>query len=151
MARRAGGDDALVLVFGAMTMDERRKRRNKSLPYMPSPRHHRRLQSTNEHKDQLAVPLSQHMRHCHIIQLTIHLIFHQSIAAAITTTCNPTADSRELLGEMSSYSIGQHFKGPFEAELIATAKAVAAPGKGILAADESTGTIGKRVRDKGTL
>jgi hypothetical protein len=31
-------------------------------------------------------------------------------------------------------------------ELIATAKAIATPGKGILAADESTGTIGKRVR-----
>jgi len=29
-------------------------------------------------------------------------------------------------------------------ELMATAKAIAAPGKGILAADESTGTIGKR-------
>jgi Fructose-bisphosphate aldolase class-I len=34
--------------------------------------------------------------------------------------------------------------GPFEAELIATARAIAAPGKGILAADESTGTIGQR-------
>jgi len=32
----------------------------------------------------------------------------------------------------------------FRAELAATAKAIAAPGKGILAADESTGTIGKR-------
>lgn len=32
----------------------------------------------------------------------------------------------------------------FAAELIATANAIAAPGKGILAADESTGTIGKR-------
>ncbi len=32
----------------------------------------------------------------------------------------------------------------FKAELIATAKAICAPGKGILAADESTGTIGKR-------
>lgn len=32
----------------------------------------------------------------------------------------------------------------FTAELIATAKAIAAPGKGILAADESTGTIGQR-------
>lgn len=31
------------------------------------------------------------------------------------------------------------------AELIANAKAIATPGKGILAADESTGTIGKRV------
>jgi len=30
------------------------------------------------------------------------------------------------------------------AELVATAKAIVAPGKGILAADESTGTIGKR-------
>ena len=33
---------------------------------------------------------------------------------------------------------------PFAAELIATARAIAAPGKGILAADESTGTIGGR-------
>jgi len=33
----------------------------------------------------------------------------------------------------------------YAAELIATAKAIATPGKGILAADESTGTIGKRV------
>jgi fructose-bisphosphate aldolase class I len=32
----------------------------------------------------------------------------------------------------------------FAEELIATANAIAAPGKGILAADESTGTIGKR-------
>jgi len=32
----------------------------------------------------------------------------------------------------------------FAAELIATANAIAAPGKGILAADESVGTIGKR-------
>jgi fructose-bisphosphate aldolase class I len=33
---------------------------------------------------------------------------------------------------------------PFAAELVATARAIAAPGKGILAADESTGTIGQR-------
>lgn len=33
----------------------------------------------------------------------------------------------------------------FGPELIATAKAIATPGKGILAADESTGTIGKRL------
>jgi len=32
----------------------------------------------------------------------------------------------------------------FVAELVATARAIAADGKGILAADESTGTIGKR-------
>lgn len=35
-------------------------------------------------------------------------------------------------------------KNPYEAELIATAKKIATPGRGILAADESTGTIGKR-------
>ena len=34
--------------------------------------------------------------------------------------------------------------GPYAAELVETAKAIASPGKGILAADESTGTIGKR-------
>ncbi len=34
--------------------------------------------------------------------------------------------------------------GSFAAELIETARAIAAPGKGILAADESTGTIGQR-------
>ena len=35
------------------------------------------------------------------------------------------------------------FAGPFAAELIENAKKIAAPGKGILAADESTGTIGQ--------
>ena len=34
--------------------------------------------------------------------------------------------------------------GKFHDELIKTAKEIGAPGKGILAADESTGTIGKR-------
>jgi len=37
----------------------------------------------------------------------------------------------------------------FSAELIATAKFIATPGKGILAADESTGTIGKRLASIG--
>jgi len=37
----------------------------------------------------------------------------------------------------------------FAAELIATAKYIATPGKGILAADESTGTIGKRLASIG--
>lgn len=32
----------------------------------------------------------------------------------------------------------------YKDELVATANAIATPGKGILAADESTGTIGKR-------
>lgn len=34
---------------------------------------------------------------------------------------------------------------PYEQELIQTANAISVPGKGILAADESTGTIGKRL------
>ena len=34
--------------------------------------------------------------------------------------------------------------GPYAAELIQNARAIGATGKGILAADESTGTIGQR-------
>jgi len=34
--------------------------------------------------------------------------------------------------------------GPYAAELVETARGIAAAGKGILAADESTGTIGQR-------
>ena len=37
-----------------------------------------------------------------------------------------------------------HAAGDFKAELIKTAQEICTPGKGILAADESTGTIGKR-------
>ena len=37
-----------------------------------------------------------------------------------------------------------HASGKFKDELIKTAQEIGAPGKGILAADESTGTIGKR-------
>jgi fructose-bisphosphate aldolase class I len=36
--------------------------------------------------------------------------------------------------------------GDFKAELIQTAKDICTPGKGILAADESTGTIGSRFK-----
>jgi fructose-bisphosphate aldolase class I len=38
----------------------------------------------------------------------------------------------------------QHASGNFKEELIKVAKEIVTPGKGILAADESTGTIGKR-------
>ena len=38
----------------------------------------------------------------------------------------------------------KHASGDFKEELIKTCKEIGAPGKGILAADESTGTIGKR-------
>jgi fructose-bisphosphate aldolase class I len=34
--------------------------------------------------------------------------------------------------------------GPYASELVENARAIAAAGKGILAADESTGTIGQR-------
>jgi fructose-bisphosphate aldolase class I len=36
--------------------------------------------------------------------------------------------------------------GPYAAELVQNARLIAAPGKGILAADESTGTIGQRFK-----
>lgn len=45
--------------------------------------------------------------------------------------------------------LGNTFENKYAAELIANAKAIAAPGKGILAADESTGTIGKRLASIG--
>jgi len=41
---------------------------------------------------------------------------------------------------------GNAYTGKYSEELIATAKRLASAGKGILAADESTGTVGKRVR-----
>jgi len=47
-------------------------------------------------------------------------------------------------GSGSKYDVPFLPKHKFHDELIATAKAIATPGKGILAADESTGTIGKR-------
>jgi fructose-bisphosphate aldolase class I len=37
------------------------------------------------------------------------------------------------------------YAGKYAEELVATAKYISTPGKGILAADESTGTIGKRL------
>lgn len=49
----------------------------------------------------------------------------------------PTAAVAEVVDET-------HACGKYKAELIQTAKEICAPGKGILAADESTGTIGKR-------
>jgi len=41
--------------------------------------------------------------------------------------------------------VGNAFSNKYAEELIKNARAIVAPGKGILAADESTGTIGKRV------
>lgn len=47
---------------------------------------------------------------------------------------------------MANSTYGSAYSGKYAAELIETAARIIAPGKGILAADESTGTIGKRVR-----
>ena len=41
---------------------------------------------------------------------------------------------------------GNAMPNKYAEELVQTARAIVAPGKGILAADESTGTVGKRVR-----
>jgi len=49
------------------------------------------------------------------------------------------ANSNKLKSEMQAGP-----KSQFKAELIQVAKEIAAAGKGILAADESTGTIGQR-------
>jgi fructose-bisphosphate aldolase class 1 len=44
---------------------------------------------------------------------------------------------------------GNSFANKYADELVATARAIVAPGKGILAADESTGTVGKRLSSIG--
>ncbi len=46
---------------------------------------------------------------------------------------------------MTSLTSGNAYGGKYASELIENAARIIAPGKGILAADESTGTIGKRV------
>ena len=51
--------------------------------------------------------------------------------------------SRIMVGP--NYMSGSTYSGKYGAEVIETAAKITAPGKGILAADESTGTIGKRV------
>lgn len=50
---------------------------------------------------------------------------------------------------MASLMSGSAYGGKFADELIETAARIVAPSKGILAADESTGTIGKRVSVRG--
>jgi len=50
----------------------------------------------------------------------------------------------KVKGQSSVNMFDMHACGDFKAELMKTAQEICAPGKGILAADESTGTIGKR-------
>jgi fructose-bisphosphate aldolase class I len=52
---------------------------------------------------------------------------------------------------MAPSTSGSAYAGKYAAELIETAARITAPGKGILAADESTGTIGKRVSESDAL
>jgi len=48
---------------------------------------------------------------------------------------------------MSTYKVPYLHNNKYAAELIQTARTIATPGKGILAADESTGTIGSRLSE----
>eukprot|EP01084_Bolivina_argentea_P068134 124001_1 len=50
------------------------------------------------------------------------------------------SDEKKQTGPPSAYAVN-----PYLDEMVATAKAIGTRGKGILAADESTGTIGKRL------
>ena len=54
--------------------------------------------------------------------------------------------SKQSGNKKSGFDYGRVYltSGQYKEELIRNAKAIGAPGKGILAADESTGTIGKR-------
>ena len=56
-------------------------------------------------------------------------------------------DSETVVDEVLPLALT--FTNPYEEELIKTAKTIGTPGKGILAADESTGTIGKRLASIG--
>ena len=57
-----------------------------------------------------------------------------------------TSDKKDSVIKFCNLSRLNMSLGPYAAELIETARAIAAPGKGILAADESTGTIGSRFK-----
>uniref|UniRef100_A0A061RDV5 Fructose-bisphosphate aldolase n=2 Tax=Tetraselmis sp. GSL018 TaxID=582737 RepID=A0A061RDV5_9CHLO len=50
---------------------------------------------------------------------------------------------------MMAVSVGNYFNSSYKDELISTAKQLTLPGKGLLAADESTGTVGKRLASIG--
>jgi fructose-bisphosphate aldolase class I len=62
--------------------------------------------------------------------------------AAVSLAANDVAGEKKAVGPPAI--IPYNFNNKFAAELIATARKIATPGKGILAADESTGTIQKR-------
>jgi len=62
----------------------------------------------------------------------------------IVNQLSPVEQEASLASSPSAYVAPAN---PFDAELVATAHKIATRGKGILAADESTGTIGTRFKD----
>jgi len=62
------------------------------------------------------------------------------MAQAAAKMAEEYSDDQKMVGPPSAF-----VENPFLEEMTATAKAIATRGKGILAADESTGTIGKRL------
>ncbi|GFR50055.1 hypothetical protein Agub_g12196 [Astrephomene gubernaculifera] len=57
--------------------------------------------------------------------------------------------SSSLVSLLHPYITGDYLTGEMASELASIAERLAAPGKGILASDESTGTIGKRLEKAG--
>ena len=66
------------------------------------------------------------------------------VSASFAVHACGAAGCRDLDGPLAME--GNVYTGRYSEELVATAKRLASAGKGILAADESTGTVGKRVR-----
>ena len=66
------------------------------------------------------------------------------VSASFAVHESGAAECRDLDGPLAME--GNAHTGRYSGELVATAKRLASAGKGILAADESTGTVGKRVR-----
>ena len=70
--------------------------------------------------------------------------YRQFIVGGASSATKAVGDSKKDVKQVTASSNSKHASGNFKEELIKTAKEICAMGKGILAADESTGTIGKR-------
>ena len=92
-------------------------------------------------------------QHTAVVVIVIHL--PQLHHIHIHTACAPALHSSPCTAFSSLLSVvmSSQYKVPYlptmkyRDELIATARTIATPGKGILAADESTGTIGVRLQE----
>ena len=67
------------------------------------------------------------------------------ISTPIRRSISPGRERSLPIPPSLSPAVGNSYSNKYAEELVATARALVAPGKGILAADESTGTIGKRL------